>query len=169
MAWFKVFHSKFPLHRMIFLGKLESQARFWTSSSPRYQNLFLNLIFKTQSFLAKRKFTLSKLDLLQGRQQWKISLNLHYRWDEVFSKYNENESSSPYKKNWRTNSLNTGALLGLISDIHRVYTNLEDLVDVRNEPKEGTSPQAICSLYFLMWIWGVILILFEKTWPVLNF
>ena len=41
-------------------------------------------------------------------------------------------------------------LLGVISDIHRVRTNLENLLDVRNDPQQGTGPQAICSSNFLM-------------------
>ena len=55
---------------------------------------------------------------------------------------------------------------GLISDIHRVRTNPENPVDVRNELQQGTRPQAICSLNFLMWFLGVILIPFEKTLQV---
>ena len=58
-----------------------------------------------------------------------------YRSCQVFSKEDENESSSSYKKIRRTNSLRTGARLGVISDIHRVATNLEVHVDVRNIPQ----------------------------------
>ena len=32
----------------------------------------------------------------------------------------------------------TGALLGVIFDINRVNTKIEDPVDVRNEPQQGT-------------------------------
>ena len=43
--------------------------------------------------------------------------------------YNENESSSQHKKIEELTAL---------SDILRVHTNLEDPVDVRNEPQQGT-------------------------------
>ena len=55
------------------------------------------------------------------------------------------------------------ALLGVIYDIHRVRTNLEDPMDVRNDPQLGTRPQAACSSNFWRLIRGVILILFKKT------
>ena len=35
-----------------------------------------------------------------------------------------------------------GALLGVISDIHRVRTNSEDPVDIINDPKQVPHPQA---------------------------
>ena len=54
----------------------------------------------------------------------------------------------------------------VISDIHRVFWVSVDPVDVRNYSQQGTRPQAICSSNFLMWIWGVISIIFEKTWPI---
>ena len=38
-----------------------------------------------------------------------------------------------------------------------------DAVDVRDEPQHATRTQAISSSNFLMGIWGVILIPFEKT------
>ena len=41
-------------------------------------------------------------------------------------------------------------------------------MNVINKPQQGTCPQAICSSKFLMWIWGVISIPFEKTWPVTH-
>ena len=50
----------------------------------------------------------------------------------------------------RTNGLKMSAILGVISDIHMVHTNLEDPVDVRNDPQQGTHPQAIRSSNFLM-------------------
>ena len=34
-------------------------------------------------------------------------------------------------------------MLGVISDIHRVRTNPEDPMDVRNYPQQGTHPQAM--------------------------
>ena len=37
-----------------------------------------------------------------------------------------NHSPNSHQKIWRTNDLRTGALLGVISDIHRVCTNPED-------------------------------------------
>ena len=40
-------------------------------------------------------------------------------------------------------------MLGFISDIHRVRTTLEDPVDVRNKPQQGTRPQAVSSSNFL--------------------
>ena len=60
----------------------------------------------------------------------------------------------------------TGALLWVISDIHRVCTNTEDPMDVKNNSQPSTCSQAVCSSNFQMWNWGVILFLFEKTWPV---
>ena len=42
-----------------------------------------------------------------------------------------------------------GALLGVISDIHGVQTNLEDPVDVRNVPQQGNCPQVVSSSNFL--------------------
>ena len=42
------------------------------------------------------------------------------------------------------------ALLVLISDIHRVLWVSVDPVDVRDDPQEGTHPQAVCSLNFWM-------------------
>ena len=62
-----------------------------------------------------------------------------------------------------------GALLGFIFNIHGVLWVSADPVDVKNETQLGTCPQAICFLNFLMWIWGVISILFEKTWPLKSF
>ena len=47
--------------------------------------------------------------------------------DEVFSKDNENENSI------------------LTQAIHRVRTKLEDPVDFRNEPQQGTHSQAVSS------------------------
>ena len=38
-----------------------------------------------------------------------------------------------------------GALLGVISNMHRVLLDSADPVDVRNEPYQYTSSQAICS------------------------
>ena len=52
----------------------------------------------------------------------------------VFWKMERNHSPNLHQKIWRINSLRTGALLGVISDIHRVYTNPEDPMDVRNDP-----------------------------------
>jgi hypothetical protein len=43
----------------------------------------------------------------------------------------------------RTNGLRTGALLGVISDIRKDHTNLEDPADVINEPQQGTHSQAV--------------------------
>ena len=40
------------------------------------------------------------------------------------------------------------ALLGVISDIHRVLWISADPVDVRNKPHQGTRPKAICSSNF---------------------
>ena len=34
--------------------------------------------------------------------------------------------------------------------------NPEDPIDVRNDPQQGTSSQAVCSSNFRMWIWWVI-------------
>ena len=59
-----------------------------------------------------------------------------------------------------------GALVGFISDIHRVLWIIADPVDVRNESQQGTRPQAIRSSNFLIWIWGVISISFEKNWYI---
>ena len=50
--------------------------------------------------------------------------------------------------------------------VYRVLWVSADPVDVRNDTHQGTRSQAICSSNFLKWIWGVILIPFEKTWPV---
>ena len=87
---------------------------------------------------------------------------------QVFSKENKNASSNSNQKMWRTNGLRTSALLGFIYDIHRVLLVSPDPVDVLNEPQQGTCPQVSCSSNFLMWICGVISILFKKTRPVLN-
>ena len=54
--------------------------------------------------------------------------------DEVFSKDNKNESSGLHKKISKTNGLRMGAMLGVIRDIQKIQTYLEDHVDVRNEP-----------------------------------
>ena len=43
-----------------------------------------------------------------------------------------------------------------------------DPVDVRNDSQQGTRLQASCFSIFLVWIWAVISILFEKTWPVCS-
>ena len=59
-----------------------------------------------------------------------------------------------------------GVLMGANSDIHRVLWVNAKPVDVKNDSQQGTHPQAICSSNFLMWILGVISILFEKTGPV---
>ena len=50
----------------------------------------------------------------------------------------------------RTNDLRMGALLGVISDIHRVHTNPEDPMDVRNDHQQYTNPQAVSSSNFLV-------------------
>ena len=41
-----------------------------------------------------------------------------------------------------------GALLGVISNIHKVRTNPKDPMDVRNDPKQGNCPQAVRSSIF---------------------
>lgn len=45
----------------------------------------------------------------------------------------------------KKNSLRKGALLGVILDIHWVRTNLEDPVDVGNEPQQGIHLQGVGS------------------------
>ena len=52
-----------------------------------------------------------------------------------FRKKDQNHSRNSYQKIWKTNGLRTGALLAVISDIHRVCTNPEDPMDVRNNPQ----------------------------------
>ena len=69
-------------------------------------------------------------------------------------------------ENLKNNGLRTGALLGFISDIHRVRTNPANSLDVGIEPRQGTCLQAICSSNFLMLIWGVILFHSSKKSPV---
>ena len=44
----------------------------------------------------------------------------------------------------------SGALLGVISDIHRVRTKTDNTVDVRNNPQQDTHSQVVCSSNFLM-------------------
>ena len=82
--------------------------------------------------------------------------------DEVFSKRNKNESSNSHKQIWGTNGLRMGAWLGVIN-IHRVSTNLEDPVDVRNEPQQGANPQAFSSSNSFVWIWALIFVLFWEN------
>ena len=77
-----------------------------------------------------------------------------------------NHSPNSHTKTWRTNSLGTSALMGVISDIHRVRINLNDPGNVRNEPQQGTHRQAITSSNFQMWIWEVILFYSSKKSPV---
>ena len=84
-----------------------------------------------------------------------------------FLKRDQNHSPNSHQKIWRTNGWRTGALLGVISDIHRVGINPKNPMDIRNDSKQGTCLQAICSSNFLVWIWGMISIPFEKIWPVL--
>ena len=84
----------------------------------------------------------------------------------AFLKRNRNRSPNSHQKIWRTCGLWTGALMRFLSDIHKVCTNPENSVNVWDEPQQGTCSQAICFSNFLMWIWGVILIPFEKTRPV---
>ena len=103
-----------------------------------------------------------------GLNRYGLSINCSIRWcfyfaGQVFFKKDQNHSPNSYQKLWRTNSLKTGALLGVISDIHRVRTNPEDPMDVGKDWQQGT-----CS-NFQKLIWGVISILFEKTWPALVF
>ena len=84
-------------------------------------------------------------------QKWVIKISLKAKFDctcDFFEEWNEITT--------RTNGVRTGALLGVISDIHRVCTNPEDFMDVRNDPQQGTSLQAVCSSNFLIWIWGMI-------------
>ena len=83
-----------------------------------------------------------------------------------FLKRDLKPSPNSHQKIWRTICLRTVALLGFISDIHRVLWVSANPVDVRNEPQQGTCPQAISSSNFQMWIWEVISIAFEKAWPV---
>ena len=73
-----------------------------------------------------------------------------YRW--FFWRMEENHSPISYQKIWRTTGLKTGALLVVISDIHRVLWVSSDTDDV----SQGTHPPAVCFSNFLMWIWGVI-------------
>ena len=49
-----------------------------------------------------------------------------------FLKKDWNHSPNSNQKIWRTNGLRMGTLLGVISDIHRVHTNPEDPMNVRN-------------------------------------
>jgi hypothetical protein len=71
-------------------------------------------------------------------------------------KKDRNYSPNSHLEIWRPNGLRTSALLGVISDIHRVHTNLENLLDVTNEPQQDNGLQAIWSSNFWMWIWGLI-------------
>ena len=73
---------------------------------------------------------------------------------EFYCERNKNHSLNSHPKIWRTNCLRMGALLVLISDIHRVPLVSVDPVNVRNNSPQGTCPQAVCSSFFLMWIWG---------------
>ena len=74
--------------------------------------------------------------------------------------------SNSDQKIWRTKGLRTNVLLGVISDIQRVCINPEDPMNVRNDPPQGTRPQAGCSSNFLMWIWGEILFQSSKKLPI---
>ena len=78
-----------------------------------------------------------------------------------FLKRDQYHSPNSHQKIWRTNGLMTGALLEVISLIHRIRRSQEDPMDVRNDSKQGTCSQAVWSSKFLMWIWRVISILFE--------
>ena len=40
--------------------------------------------------------------------------------------------------------------VAVISGIHGVRINQEEAMDVRNDPQQGTRPQAVCSSNFLM-------------------
>ena len=62
-----------------------------------------------------------------------------------------------------------GALLGIISDIHRVRTNLEDPKDIRNDPQQGIHPQATSSSNYLHKFEISFLFSFEKTSSVRLF
>ena len=76
-----------------------------------------------------------------------------------FSQKGTKMTAQIHTKNvWRASGLRKGALLGIISDIHRVHTNLEDPVDVRIEPQQYTLPQAVSSKSFFQ-IWALIFVL----------
>ena len=53
-----------------------------------------------------------------------------------------------------------GAMLGVISDIQSVQTNLKDPVDFRNDPQQGTRPQVFSSSIFFVRPWALIFVLF---------
>ena len=57
---------------------------------------------------------------------------------------------------------------GVLSDIHWVCINPEDPMDVRNDTQQDSRPQAVSFSNFLMSIWGVISICFEKPLPVIS-
>ena len=86
------------------------------------------------------------------------------RW--LFWWMEHNHSPNSHQKIWRINGLRTGAFLRVIFDIHKIHTNPEDPMDIRNDPQKGILPQAVCSSNFLMWLCGVISFLSSKKSPL---
>ena len=64
-----------------------------------------------------------------------------------------------------------GPLLGIISDIRRVHTNLEDPVDVRNDPQKGIHAKAFSSSNLIVGFELLFFYLLSKPplYPFLQF
>ena len=81
-------------------------------------------------------------------QMWRMICGLEklvtYRWG--FLKRERKWELKLTQKNWRTNRLRMGALLMVISDIHRVHTKQEDPVNVRNDPP-ARYPSSSCMFF----------------------
>ena len=78
---------------------------------------------------------LSSSWLCHGKQLAEFWVATWYR--SGFLKRDQNHSPNSHQKIWRTNGLRTSALLGFISDIHRVRNNPENPVNVRKEPSNS--------------------------------
>ena len=83
-----------------------------------------------------------------------------------FEEWNKITPQIHIRKFLTINNLRTDVLLGVISDIHRVWIKPKDPMNVKNEPQHDTRPQGVSSLNFLMWTWGVISFHSSKESPV---
>ena len=90
-----------------------------------------------------------------------------YRW--LFWRIEQNHFPSSYQKIWRTNGLKMGALQGVISDIHRVCTNPEDPVDVRNDPSKAPILKPLVLKFFCVSLSSHFRYLLRKSHLYISF
>ena len=98
---------------------------------------------------------------------WMSEMNPSIRYpssSHMFYKFSDVDLRSDFDSFWENLTCNQN----FMSEVHLWHPQSYLSVDVRNEPPQGTCPQAICSPNFLVWILKVISIPFEKTWPALK-